>query len=1524
MYAIYIRNTTIANSEEVCIYNDESPMEEYKIESAKLTMEEASCGTLSMKLSPQNVGYDLFETMATQLTIRKRGEVYWMGRLIDMNVDFYGRFSLNFEGSYNYLMDTVQIPHHANTTVTGWITYLIGKHNEYVAANGEYYKVIKIGVLDQNLNTGSNIDFYTDYEDTLSYMKNVLEGWGGHPKFRYQYTTYNSGTENEVSCWNLVIDIYKDYYTYNVDPPEIRFGENLLDYTKDYTMDEMATVIIPKGAQYSDEDWATALANGTEPPNQPEELDHYRTIYSVNDHNIELVAAQELVEQYGVFVKVVDFDNITSPTDLKNAGINYLADQKWEKLTFELTAIDMKFLNTSAREIELCTNVHCYSEYHNLDRNYPCVRIEEDLLDPSESKYTLGENTDLYLSSSSRKADDKLRETILANMHREDIIKASLIQDTNTKLENYDELRFTGEESTINDLKNEIYDGIEAVEQASERGIHTAKTEAKNNALSLLNIYDQERNPVYKGYVHFVKDEVDYNPVDEKSIDQLKAIFKEHCRNNSSTFNSAETFFNNLKSMFYNEDGAPKSDYILMAIISGQPYYNNFKMMIAAYEASSTVKIRNNGMFTGEYVRSYAGMYGNEEDTYFTPEVKIDASPWAYQDYKIHVVFGNRGGNHTWVWFSLYDTGLPSYPTERYAWNKSDTEAAFVPTPNKVTLNNPNFQVYVNRNIYDTDGTTIIKQANLLYETPVNPEEKYNDHINEIVISEKLDYTDPSSGCWRWNKTGLYYLKHGYSSNAGYIVNPEANGYETDNLALAITMDGSIVADRIVVGSLTADVVKTGILRSRGLGDDPADANFALNMLTGDIVAKKARLLFNGSSEHTGSIANPDTAISDFVFLSNEPYGRYISVGGQISNEWMFILGNGFGVDSYGRAVMREATIGGTGGTFDVVCRNDDFVTLTWDEGSSTDTLKFNITFNTDSYRPLYNNDMSGYEQLWFRWKIAHYTSNGQIETLSSMQSFQFPAGWEKVTFTNMSFTNPQTRTHGSSDSAQYYPGELFPVYCNSDGSLVETKKILNEGTYNAPGIEDAPQYRSYSTRRTHSSSSTDNSGAIHLGSGYLENGTFGQNRSFYLGGIKHAGTVAGVELNNWRFTVGSRFGVDESGNLYCNNASMNNATLNNATLRNVNADSSIFRTATIDHLNCNSLTNINLRGSYHVDGETSYMEFSVSTIGLWSDVTSLEFLPVTGTSRSGEVTDHPFSLMPYNPTFTVVVASMFGRPANNPIDYENVEVAELHFTIDKDTANSQNYWYVHNIDSRGWRTHPDDIGQQNPTWSYAGTTTFTFIMDNERDPQKTDQRPTFQAAFSQNGGWTPNDITGTLTFNCIYASTTNPAVSFSTPIIGSKIGAPLQPFAESYITNMHYGTSTGDLSSSALSAGDSSRNYKTDISPIDSRYEAIFDSLKPVEYKFKESHIHNKELSKKRHFGFILEDIGESLTHNGIDPNDFGAYMPDGKGGGGLVYNDFVALNTWEIQKLKRENDELKDRLSKLEAALYEKDILD
>ena len=133
-----------------------------------------------------------------------------------------------------------------------------------------------------------------------------------------------------------------------------------------------------------------------------------------------------------------------------------------------------------------------------------------------------------------------------------------------------------------------------------------------------------------------------------------------------------------------------------------------------------------------------------------------------------------------------------------------------------------------------------------------------------------------------------------------------------------------------------------------------------------------------------------------------------------------------------------------------------------------------------------------------------------------------------------------------------------------------------------------------------------------------------------------------------------------------------------------------------------------------------------------------------------------------------------------------------------------------------------------------------------------------------------------------------------------------------------------------------SDRNVKKDITPIDERYEKLFDLLKPVTFKFVDGQ------SGRNHSGFISQDVEESLKTVGLTPLDFAAFCKDKKtqevknpetGEPTLVdvldadgnpeytyslrYEEFIALNTHMIQKLQKENEDLKQRLEKLEKLL-------
>lgn len=94
-----------------------------------------------------------------------------------------------------------------------------------------------------------------------------------------------------------------------------------------------------------------------------------------------------------------------------------------------------------------------------------------------------------------------------------------------------------------------------------------------------------------------------------------------------------------------------------------------------------------------------------------------------------------------------------------------------------------------------------------------------------------------------------------------------------------------------------------------------------------------------------------------------------------------------------------------------------------------------------------------------------------------------------------------------------------------------------------------------------------------------------------------------------------------------------------------------------------------------------------------------------------------------------------------------------------------------------------------------------------------------------------------------------------------------------------------------------SDRNKKKDILELSDRYDELFDRLKPVSFRFR------KNTSNRIHVGFIAQDVGEAMEELGIPSTDFAAYCKMTENGNdefGLRYTEFIALNTFEIQRLK------------------------
>jgi hypothetical protein len=105
-----------------------------------------------------------------------------------------------------------------------------------------------------------------------------------------------------------------------------------------------------------------------------------------------------------------------------------------------------------------------------------------------------------------------------------------------------------------------------------------------------------------------------------------------------------------------------------------------------------------------------------------------------------------------------------------------------------------------------------------------------------------------------------------------------------------------------------------------------------------------------------------------------------------------------------------------------------------------------------------------------------------------------------------------------------------------------------------------------------------------------------------------------------------------------------------------------------------------------------------------------------------------------------------------------------------------------------------------------------------------------------------------------------------------------------------------------------SDENKKNSIQPLSDIHTRIFDSLKPVSYKFK---VNN---NNRTHTGLIAQDVKAAVENAGLTTQDFAAYCEwendDGTIGCGLRYSEFIALCVSEIQKLKKRVAELEEKL--------------
>lgn len=391
----------------VLFYDDSSSQENLKVLSPVLDVEESSAGSFKFTVPPTNIKYGAFVKVTSVVTIKKlnSNNVYWEGRVVDISEDFWKCQTVTCEGSLAYLNDTIQ-PNasYSKKTPKEFVEILLAAHNAKVNNN----KKILLGSV--SISDTTKVDRYTNFETTFDLIKKQVETSGGHVSIRY-------ASGNRYLDWS---DTYSSSTTQRIE-----FGENLLDYSSNMSIDDFCTVLIPQGAKLEDTEG---------------DFDEYLDVKSVNGGSIyvSLTAGDYQtppsvlpIDAFGRLELVKRWEDITQPTNLLLRAKRYLLDQQFDKMRLEISAFDLKYADASYEEIELLDKVQVVSAPHGLNKAFPVTKMSIPLDTPEDTKFTLGGevNRDSTLtgvtrsssSSLSDKIDEKPSEAKITRKYKEDI-----------------------------------------------------------------------------------------------------------------------------------------------------------------------------------------------------------------------------------------------------------------------------------------------------------------------------------------------------------------------------------------------------------------------------------------------------------------------------------------------------------------------------------------------------------------------------------------------------------------------------------------------------------------------------------------------------------------------------------------------------------------------------------------------------------------------------------------------------------------------------------------------------------------------------------------------------------------------------------------------------------------------------------------------------------------------------------------------------------------------------------------------
>lgn len=340
-----------------------------------LELELNKTGSFTFTIYPSHPYFDKLKKLKSIIKVYQDDYLIFKGRILNDTQGWHNEKQVTCEGELAFLLDSIQRPYDfmsgdLHTTVKDLFTFFINNHNSQVEPEHQFI-VGNITVTDPNDYIVRSDSTYMNTWDSIN--DKLIDSYGGYLWIRHE----EDGN---------YIDYLSDFDT--ISSQTIEFGKNLIDLSKTTKGEDIATGIIPLGAQVGEGEDAERL-----------------TIRSVNDDK-DYIYNQEAVDTYGWIFETVTWDDVTEASNLLRKGQEYLASAINLLVSIEISAVDLSAVETNINAFHLGTYINIKTNPHDLDTLFLVTKLSIDLTTPKNNKLTLGTSYSSFTEKTSSSNKD--------------------------------------------------------------------------------------------------------------------------------------------------------------------------------------------------------------------------------------------------------------------------------------------------------------------------------------------------------------------------------------------------------------------------------------------------------------------------------------------------------------------------------------------------------------------------------------------------------------------------------------------------------------------------------------------------------------------------------------------------------------------------------------------------------------------------------------------------------------------------------------------------------------------------------------------------------------------------------------------------------------------------------------------------------------------------------------------------------------------------------------------------------------